>query len=297
MKPRVTIGVCVRNCEKMIGDAMQSISDQDFSHSLLEVIFVDDGSEDQTLSIIRSFISHLDMKVRVFHHEWKGLGISRNVIVENAEGDYIVWVDGDMILSKDYIRTLFDFMERNPKVGVCKGTYDIGIETGLVARLEIYSRAISKMANFNYITRTHSKSMGTGGSICRVKAIRNVKGFDSRLRGYGEDLDAECRIRMAGWLLYIINGPKFADYERRGLTWKELWQRYLKRGSDSREFQRQNSQMLQFFKMFPLAAFLAGIPQSAIMYRLTLKKTAFLMPIHGMFKMTAWCKGFINVSH
>ena len=66
----------------------------------MEVIFVDDGSEDETLSIINSYVPRMDVKVKVFHHGWKGLGLSRNVVVDSASGDYIIWVDGDMILPR-----------------------------------------------------------------------------------------------------------------------------------------------------------------------------------------------------
>lgn len=51
MKPKVTVGICVRNCENYIKDAINSILDQDFPHEFMELIFADDGSEDNTFSI------------------------------------------------------------------------------------------------------------------------------------------------------------------------------------------------------------------------------------------------------
>jgi len=48
MKPIATIGVCVRNCEATIKEVINSIINQDFPHELMEVIIVDDGSEDRT---------------------------------------------------------------------------------------------------------------------------------------------------------------------------------------------------------------------------------------------------------
>ena len=50
-KPIVTIGICVKNTEKTILDAINSILEQDYPTDLMEIIFVDDGSEDRTLSI------------------------------------------------------------------------------------------------------------------------------------------------------------------------------------------------------------------------------------------------------
>ncbi|HUW47954.1 MAG TPA: glycosyltransferase family A protein, partial [Patescibacteria group bacterium] len=101
MEPMITIGMCVRNCEGFVEDAIASIMSQDFPHDRVKVVFVDDGSEDRTLSIIQGNIHKMDMKAVVFHTSWKGLGNARNMVIAHAEGDYILWVDGDMMLSRD----------------------------------------------------------------------------------------------------------------------------------------------------------------------------------------------------
>jgi glycosyltransferase involved in cell wall biosynthesis len=56
MKPKVTIGVCVRNSAATLRDAIDSIIYKDYPHEHMEVIFVDDGSEDETLSIVKSYV-------------------------------------------------------------------------------------------------------------------------------------------------------------------------------------------------------------------------------------------------
>jgi glycosyltransferase involved in cell wall biosynthesis len=57
MKPKVTVGICVRNCADYIKEAIASIIDQDFPHDLMELIVVDGCSEDKTLKIIRAALS------------------------------------------------------------------------------------------------------------------------------------------------------------------------------------------------------------------------------------------------
>src|SRR4030042_1009238 len=96
-KTIVTLGMCVRNGEEQIEDALKRIVEQDFPHNLLEVVFVDDGSEDKTLSIINSWKEKSDIKIKIFSYSWRGLGKSRNTILNNTEGDYILWVDCDTI--------------------------------------------------------------------------------------------------------------------------------------------------------------------------------------------------------
>jgi len=93
----IDIGICVRKCEAFVKEAVDSVLDQDFPHELIEVIFVDDGSEDRILSVV-DCISRMDTEAKVFHDEWRGLGRARNVVFENAGEDCIVWVDSFMCL-------------------------------------------------------------------------------------------------------------------------------------------------------------------------------------------------------
>jgi glycosyltransferase involved in cell wall biosynthesis len=292
VKPAVTIGLCVRDCENFVGDAIESIKEQDFPHELVEVIFVDDDSTDETLSIIKSYVPKMDMKVQVFHHKWKGLGYSRNIVVNNAKGDFILWVDGDMVLSKDFVSKLVKFMEQHPEVGIAKGKQALKPGGNMLATLEAYSRAVGRMVNYQS-EKARSKSLGTGGAIYRLEAIRQVGGFDENLRGYGEDLDIEIRIRKNGWLLATTDAY-FLDYERRELTWKSLWSRYWLRGYYMHYFSHKNKGFIKHYRMFPPAAFLLGFLHANKLFKMTCERKIFLLPLQYLYKVTAWYFGFIR---
>jgi len=290
MKPIVTIGICVRNCEDFIKEAIDSIINQDFPHELMEVIFVDDGSKDRTLSIINGYVPKMDMHVKVFHQEWKGLGSARNVIIDNASGDYIVWVDGDMILSKDYVRKQVEFMEQHPEVGIAKGKQALEPGGNLLATLEAYSRAAGRMVDYQS-EKARSKALGTGGSIYRIETILQAGGFDENLRGYGEDWDIEMKAKSAGWSLSTTKA-KFLDYERHELTWRSLWSRYWLRGYFTHYFLHKNRGLIKHYKTFPPAAFLSGLLYAFTLFKLTHEKIVFLLPFQHVFKMTVWYFGF-----
>jgi len=292
MKPKVTIGVCVRNSEDLIKEAIESIIDQDYPHEIMEVIFVDDGSEDKTLSIIESYVQKMDMPTKVFHQEWKGLGPARNVIVNNAGGKYIVWVDGDMVISKDFVTNLVKFMDRNPEVGIAKGKQALEPGGNLLATLEAYSRAAGRIVDYQS-EKARAKALGTGGSIYRVEAIEQVGGFNQNLRGYGEDLDIELQIRAAGWSLHTVD-TKFSDYEKYKLTWKTLWKKYWLRGYHAHYFLHKHIGLIKLYKMLPPAAFLAGLLDAHMLFRLTNHKAVFLLPFQDLIKMSAWYIGFIE---
>ena len=291
-KPLVTIGVCVRNGEDTIKDAIESIMSLDFPHELMEVFFVDDGSTDDTLSIIKNNISNLGIYARVFHTSWKGLGHARNVVVDNAKGEYILWVDGDMILSKDFVRKLVDHMEEHHEIGIAKGKQSLESGGNLLGTLESYSRAAGRMVDYGS-ERACSKALGTGGSLYRVDAIKQAGKFDENLRGYGEDFDMEIRVRAKGWSLDTVNAD-FLDYERLGLVWKDLWSRYWHRGYHTHYFLHKNRRLLKHYRMLPPIAFLAGFLHASTLFKLTSKKKVFLLPFQYAFKMSAWYSGFIR---
>lgn len=286
-KPTVTIGVCVRNCENSIKEAINSILDQDFPHERMEVIFVDDGSEDRTLSVISDSVLRMDMQTRIFHSEWKGLGWARNVVVDNAEGDYIIWVDGDMILQFDHVRKQVEFIQRNPRVGIAKARYGMCPNENLVAALE---NIVFLAFDFKYAGKVNPRVLGTGGSIYRLSAIRNIGGFDESITGTGEDMDAEYGVRNAGWLLYRATPALF--YERYRKTWKDLWKEGFWHGYGVHQIFRKNKGQIALHRMVPPVAFVVGAWLSTIAYRLTHEKWVFLLPIQYAFKRIAWCLGF-----
>ena len=128
-----------------------------------------------------------------------------------------------------------------------------------------------------------------------MEAIRQVGGFDPKIKGYGEDWDVEFRTRTAGWSICTVQ-VHYKDYERLGITWKELWQRYWRRGYDLVYFYQKHKGAIQLYKMLPLAAFLSGLFKSLALYRLTGREFVFLLPLQNTLKMIAWWSGYLRRS-
>jgi glycosyltransferase involved in cell wall biosynthesis len=254
----------------------------------MEVIFVDDGSGDETLSIIEGYVPRMDMKVKVFHHEWKGLGASRNVVVDNASGDYIIWVDGDMIMPMDHVRKQVEFMDKNPKVGIAKARYGFITSNSVVATLENIPFILYYCSKNSSLD---SKLPGTGGSIYRVEAVKEADGFDNCLKAVGEDQDIAYRIMSAGWLIKVSDAFFF---EREEESWNSLWKKYIWYGYGNYFLHKKNKRIFRIYKMIPPIAFLAGLLCSFSAFRLTSRKIVFLLPLHFVFKSTGWCWGFIK---
>lgn len=291
IKPKVTVGICVKNNASTIGEAIESVIHQDYPHESMEIVVVDGESKDETLFIVRDILKNTDLKSKIITENY-GLGHARQVVVVNAKGDYIIWVDGDMTIPSNFVSELVSFMEGHPQVGIVKGMQSLDLGGNLLATLESHSRVAGKMTDFSS-KKAFGKVLGTSGSAYRVRAIRATTGFDRNLRGYCEDWDAEIKVRKAGWLL-CTTAYRYHDYERQRLTWKNLWRRYWLRGFYTHYFLHKYGRLVKHYRMFPPAAFVSGLLSASKLFKLTHNRAIFLLPLQHTFKMTAWYFGFIR---
>lgn len=282
----VTVGLCVKNSEATVEKALRSILSQDYPLELMELLIVDGKSQDKTVPLIKECLLQVNLKHKFFF-ENQGLGHARQIVVENAEGRYVVWVDGDMELPSDFIRRQVEFMDAYPFVGIGKGKYGVNRQEKLVAALENMEFLIT----FKDEGETDSKFLGTSGCIYRTQAIRDAGGFDLNFKGVGEDMDAEYRVRQRGWKLYITNA---VFYEKRRQTWRSLWDEYFWHGYGWSSLLRKNRDMVNITKMLPPVAVAAEILRVPKAYRLTYQKSAVLLPLHYVFKRIAWFLGFVK---
>ncbi len=286
MKIRVSIGVCVRNCAKDIGQVVDRIAGQDFPHQNMEVIFVDDGSQDNTLSKIHQIAQRMNIPYKVFNHAWKGLGYSRNVVLKNSEGDFIVWFDDGTLFHKDYVRILANFMEKNANVGIATGFITAYTGSNQVAALENMGRLVPRKNRVGATTQL----LGTGGSIHRVKAARQVGGFNEFIRGAGEDTDIAHRMLLAGWQMYLVNAELSCYYREKV---QKVWKKSFWYGYGSHFLVHRHAEFRDMpYKSTPLAGFLEGVLTFSSLYKLTHKKIAFLLPAYYFSKNIFWCFGF-----
>jgi glycosyltransferase involved in cell wall biosynthesis len=98
MKPLVSILIPAYNASAWIGDTIESALNQTWDKT--EIIIVDDGSRDDTLSVAKRFASS---KVSIVTQENQGAAAARNRAFALSHGDYIQWLDADDLLSRDKI--------------------------------------------------------------------------------------------------------------------------------------------------------------------------------------------------
>ena len=110
----VTIAIAVYSVEKYVEKCVDSALSQDFDN--YEVLVVDDKGKDGSLAVVERLAQthpHGD-RIRIVRHEKNtGTGGVRNTCIKEAQGEYLLFMDGDDYLSPHSVRLLYDAMVAN----------------------------------------------------------------------------------------------------------------------------------------------------------------------------------------
>lgn len=112
-EPFFSIIIPLYNKELYIESTIKSILSQDFPH--FEVIIVNDGSTDSSLSIAESFI---DSRISIFSSKNNGVAAARNYGVERAQCKYIAFLDADDTWSGNYLSNMKGLIDQFPDAGL-----------------------------------------------------------------------------------------------------------------------------------------------------------------------------------
>ena len=104
--PKVSVVVPIYNVEKYLRECLDSIVGQTLKD--IEIICVDDGSTDRSLSILREY-EQKDPRIKVITKPNAGYGHSMNMGLDAATGEYMGIVDSDDYILPDMYETLYGF--------------------------------------------------------------------------------------------------------------------------------------------------------------------------------------------
>ncbi len=111
-RPRFSIVSAAYDVERYLPDFIASIEVQIAENpGLLEVVMVDDGSNDGTLKALHAWADRHPGTVRVLTQPNAGQGAARNAGLEVAFGDWVTFPDPDDILESGYVRSVVDFLD------------------------------------------------------------------------------------------------------------------------------------------------------------------------------------------
>ena len=237
--PLVSIVVIAYNEEKKIAHALASIINQETCFDI-EIIFVDDGSKDQTHAIATNLLSGVGKKKIVRFDMNRGRGNARYAGQSIASGEYVGFVDSDISLPRNWVDVLVNQMETKGLDAVS----GIAIPDGDCV-------VISRIANLEPKNRGGSALL-TGNNLIIKKSVIDETPF--RKIPYGDDIRLAWDLERKGFKLASISDVIVSHSESKSFRKTMKWQ--FEQGSDATkllfEYRKVRLPDMAWFATFPL---------------------------------------------
>lgn len=245
MNPRVTILMPAYNAGKYIAAAIQSALDQTFAD--FELLIVDDGSFDDTVSVIEGFD---DDRIRLIRQEQGGVSAALNKGLQHAEGEYICRFDADDLCFPQRLARQVEFLDANPDYLLVGSDAEYISEDG------------EHLFNFRCAGHTHEEILDKLYRFCpfihsavmyRKAAILQAGGYSLLAHNF-EDYLLWVRLVAAGRchnleeaLIRVRINPASAtiDEKWRGRRFNHLKQQVIRRGSIT---EKESAELLSIIK-------------------------------------------------
>lgn len=199
MNPILSIIIPSYNAEATLETTLESVIEQNFQD--WEAIIVNDGSIDKTADIALKWLNK-DQRFKYFFKQNGGLGKARNFGIKNSRGKFILPLDSDNQLLKDFTEDAMDVFEKDSEVGVVYGDAEyFGEKTGLW-KVEEFN--FEKMLSGNYIDAC---------AVYRKELWDKLGGYDENMPHQGhEDWELWIAIGNMNIKFYHLNQTTFKYY-------------------------------------------------------------------------------------
>ena len=190
---KVSVIIPARNEEEYIERCIKSIQNQDFGN--YEIIVVDNGSTDNTKLIAES------LGAKVVFESIAGLPRARETGRKEAQGEYLVYLDADMVIPRNYLSKIVAGFDKHSEISAISNPfsfYDGGFIIYLMGTIFFNIYAVFRSMNL-------LKGVFGGSFAVRRDVIEEIGGFDSNIEFYGEDTNISKRILEKGKIAYIYN--------------------------------------------------------------------------------------------
>ncbi len=119
MKPKVSVFMITYNHQKFIGEAIESVMNQDYEN--IELVIGEDCSTDNTLEIVKKYKDKYSEKIKLILHK-QNVGMHRNTesVIKACDGDYVALIEGDDYWTDNQkISKQVKFLEENKDYAIC----------------------------------------------------------------------------------------------------------------------------------------------------------------------------------
>lgn len=129
MNKKVSIIIPVYNVEEYIDRCMESVVNQTYPY--LEILIMEAQSEDDSLRRVKMW-EEQDKRITVISRRDRGLGDARNMAMKLSHGDYVLFLDSDDWLDKDFVEKMLETAEKDRQIDIVMGDAKKYIEETVV---------------------------------------------------------------------------------------------------------------------------------------------------------------------
>lgn len=219
-KGLVSIIVLTHNFAKVTLDCLVSVKKYT-KYSPVEIIVVDNGSVDWQRRLLKQGLAKFKNFPLKLIELARNNGFSKacNIGAAKASGEFLVFMNNDIVVTDDWLRPLISFLKKNPMVAACQPKLHSYVEKdyfdyagGAGGFLDIFGYPFTRGRVFTSIEKdvgqydTVAEIFWASGAclVARRAAFLAVSGFDEYFFAYGEELDLCIRLRKDGYKISCV---------------------------------------------------------------------------------------------
>ena len=275
--PLISIIVPAYNRASEIDEFLKSFTRQAVKD--FEIVVVDDGSKDNTKDIVEKHRSNLN--INYFYQENKGPGAARNKGMEEAEGDYFVFIDSDCTVPKNYIKNLIEHIK--------KDTFDAfggpdSYQEDFPDLLKAINYSMTSFIGTGGTRGTSGKSVGKyyprSFNMGIKKSVYKKIGGMNELR-HGQDMDFSSRIYKAGFAVKFFKDVLV--YHKRRTNLKKFFKQVFNWGVTRINLGKLHKEMLKFVHCLPSISLIVFVITCILSFFLPFFRIVFFTEVLFVF--------------
>lgn len=193
---KISVIIPMYNSEKTIIRSLESVQKQTYLQYIHEVIVINDGSTDNSKSIVEKFAdSNPDFPLKLINKENGGVSSARNEGLKYAKGDWLALLDSDDEWLDNKIEVQVEIIKEHPQIDFLGGSIDN-------SDLRILGRKINQLYKAKLNDLCIKVFPQTSTALFRRKIYDDIGGYDENQR-YGEDANYFMKICYAYNYYYL----------------------------------------------------------------------------------------------
>lgn len=210
---KISVVIPTHNRSDALNLTLERLARQDFDPSEWEAIVVDNNSTDDTDAVVKTWQTKFPVPLRLESEKISGASPTRNAGARAATGEYLIFLDNDILVETDFVSRHFAALTSNPRCVI------LGAISSLPEQKNsLFGQYRERMYPPTPKDEPPSETYSLTGQIFSVKKsdFDAVGGFDAALFS-SEDLDLAVRLRQIG--LKILYYPSIAGVHNDWAGW------------------------------------------------------------------------------